>query len=469
MRSVTFGSLLLLLSLFFAQAASAAYMWAAHNASGSMVANGFSSPDAACKHLNAATSAKFFHEFTFKCYEGVYEYGQYARRYGDSCADPKAVYDPYTGKCETPQNQCEPLTGQTTSASSVYPDMKYEFCINKCSAAVTSVEATSTPKAFGPTYIYYKAMFTGESCAEDTPQPENAPVPPEPTESEEDKDCGPVERVQDAEGRMHEISKCVTEQSTRENQQCSAKGGSMGDVNGVATCIESKKGPTTTETKKEEKKETTTEPDGAKKESNTTTTETTVCKGGTCTTTKTTTNNSTNTNADGTPGGGSSSCKGDKCSQGGKEGGTGGGGSGSGSNEGEEEKPESSVGGESCSAELNCSGDVIQCAILRKNKEMQCAWDYDKAKPQIEAAVQGSEYQLGTSSVNLGNSFNEGASAARWLGSSCPPDRSFSVTGHSFSLSWQPLCNFASSLSYVIVAMAGLFFAVYVGRGLGGQ
>jgi len=359
--------------------------------------------------------------------------------------------------------------------------MKYEFCVNKCSAAVTSVEATSTPKAFGPTYIYYKAMFTGESCAEDTPQPETAPAPPDLTESEEDKDCGPVERVQDAEGRMHEISKCVTEQSTRENQQCTAKGGSMGDVNGVATCIESKKGPTTTETKKEEKKETTTEPDGAKKESNTTTTETTVCKGGTCTTTKTTTNNSTKTNADGSSGGGSSSCKGDKCSEGGKEGGTGGGGGGSGSNEGEEEKPESSVGGEACKAEVVCTGDAIQCAILRQTKKAQCDQEefqslapekVTAAKQELETEFAGSEYQPlkadGAGTYDLSSMIDTSSTVS----SSCPtlPAISVTVNGTSQNVDigqYMPdLCKYIVWFSYLMVAFAMRSAAEIVARGL---
>ena len=112
---------------------------------------------------------------------------------------------------------------------------------------------------------------------------------------------------------------------------------------------------------------------------------------------------------------------------------------------------------------------MIQCAILRKNKEQLCAWDYDKVKVDIESAVSSQDYELKTDSISLSNSFAEGANGSRWLSSGCPAGKSFSVAGRSFSLSWEPVCNFASSLSYVIVAMAGLFFAVYVGRGLGGQ
>lgn len=403
-----------------------------------------------------------------------------ANRSGDSC---EGTYNADTGVCVPPPEpepeKCEPLTGQTTSASSVYPDLKYEFCINKCSAAVTSVDATSTPKAFGPTYIFYKAMFTGESCAEDTPQPDGAPAPPEPTESEEDKDCGPVQRVQDAEGRMHEVSKCVTEQSTRENQECTSKGGSMGEVQGVAKCIESKKGPTTKETKKEEKKETTTEPDGAKKESNTTTTETTVCKGGTCTTTKTTTNNSTKTNADGSSGGGSSSCKGDKCSEGGKEGGSGGGGGGgSGSDDSEEEKPESTVGGEACSAEIQCSGDAIQCAILRQQKKQQCAdekyREIDEPKLQAELDQHFAQEKFQPLEATGDNVFAMDSmfDTSRSISGSCPAvqDPKFDYGPVSIQIPlnsiFAMICPYFSWMGYLMIAFSMWRATEIVARGM---
>ncbi|WP_312723689.1 virulence factor TspB C-terminal domain-related protein [Stutzerimonas nitrititolerans] len=149
--------------------------------------------------------------------------------------------------------------------------------------------------------------------------------------------------------------------------------------------------------------------------------------------------------------------------------GSGGDGSGDGDGKDDEEKPDSSVGGESCDSTLSCEGDAVQCAILRKQKEQLCAWDYSKSKADIEQAVQGPAYQLAESTVNLASSFNDGANASRWLSSGCPSPKTFSVRGVSYSITWQPVCDYASALSNLIVALAGIFFAVYVGRGLGGS
>jgi len=83
--------------------------------------------------------------------------------------------------------------------------------------------------------------------------------------------------------------------------------------------------------------------------------------------------------------------------------------------------------------------------------------------------VKGEGYQLAESTVNIGSSFNEAATASRWLGASCPSPKTVSILGITHSLSWQPVCDFASAMSNIIVALAGIFFAVYVGRGLGGS
>ena len=66
--------------------------------------------------------------------------------------------------------------------------------------------------------------------------------------------------------------------------------------------------------------------------------------------------------------------------------------------------------------------------------------------------------------------FNEGT---RFLpASGCPQPKSFSLStggGRTFEFSFEPLCQFASDLSYLIVAAAGVFFAIYIGRASGGE
>ena len=149
----------------------------------------------------------------------------------------------------------------------------------------------------------------------------------------------------------------------------------------------------------------------------------------------------------------------------------GGGGSGDGSGD-EREDPESSVGGESCSATITCEGDAIQCAILRSQKKQACAdeeaRDYSKAAPTINAEIAKGEYQLKEETVDASGFFNLGN---RFYSSTCPAPKSLRIESfnRTIQLSYQPLCDFAGALSYIVVAMASLFFMVYVGRSFGGE
>ncbi|AYF90737.1 hypothetical protein D6Z43_00210 [Pseudomonas sp. DY-1] len=63
-------------------------------------------------------------------------------------------------------------------------------------------------------------------------------------------------------------------------------------------------------------------------------------------------------------------------------------------------------------------------------------------------------------------------SGARWLPSgTCPADQSLNLQtlgGRSFSLSFEPLCAAVNDLSYVLVAIAAVAAALYVGRAFGG-
>lgn len=150
-----------------------------------------------------------------------------------------------------------------------------------------------------------------------------------------------------------------------------------------------------------------------------------------------------------------------------------GGGTGSGGGTGEEgEDPVSSVGGEACTATVTCEGDAIQCAILRQQKAQKCFAeedrDWSKAKPIIESEVAGAAYQLKDATVNVSSGFSTGT---RFLPSGCPAPKSMHIStiGRTITLSWQPLCDFAGAISYIVVAMASLFFVVYVGRSFGGE
>lgn len=150
------------------------------------------------------------------------------------------------------------------------------------------------------------------------------------------------------------------------------------------------------------------------------------------------------------------------------DGSTGGGGGGGKPGEEGETKP-STVGGESCATELRCEGDAIQCAILRKQKDQVCQWKFDsEVQSQVEASVSGPGYQLDEKQVGVSSLFTEALSQGRWLPNNCPAPRSVNIMGRSYSFEWQPLCHFAESIGPLIVALASIFFAVFIGRGIKG-
>lgn len=148
---------------------------------------------------------------------------------------------------------------------------------------------------------------------------------------------------------------------------------------------------------------------------------------------------------------------------------TGGGDTGGGDTGGGDGGNGSSVSGEDCSAALTCQGDAIQCAILRAAKAARCAEQFEfgpKEKGEVEELLSGEDYQIPDKDIDMSELFEEGTSAARWLPASCPQPRSIVILGRSYEYSWQPLCDFASALSPIIVALASLFFIIHVGRGI---
>lgn len=218
----------------------------------------------------------------------------------------------------------------------------------------------------------------------------------------------------------------------------------------------------------------TTNADGSTTTTKTDTATTTACKGiGQCTTSTSTTTTTTvkdgngnttsvsgsctgpqcpdtNTNPDGN-GDGFGDCVGDDCGDG---------------------EGDGLVSGEACDAEVVCEGDAVNCAILRAQKNSTCAdeeyRDYELVREDIETDVLGDAYKLAEDEVDAASMFSMGT---RFLPAACPAPQQLSLPsiGKTVALSFEPLCDFASALSYIVVAMASLFFAVYVGRSFGGE
>jgi len=205
-------------------------------------------------------------------------------------------------------------------------------------------------------------------------------------------------------------------------------------------------------------------PDGSTTTTTETTTDKTSCKGlKPCTSTGKTETTTDKEGADGEPGDSNYKCTGTGCD---KEGG---------SEEEGEEGPEREASVGACDAGFSCSGDAIDCEILRQQKEQLCHAqemdDFEKHKPGIESAVTGDKFELneGNGVIDVPSFVNQGT---RFLPSTCPASEKFSLTtagGRSFEISYEPLCRAASDLSGLFVAVATVLAALYVGRSVGGQ
>jgi len=378
---------------------------------------------------------QFFNSTTFSCHYFTYSasppatrHRHYVVRMGDSCP-PSTVYNPSNGICESLRDDCPVGDFSIFSSSSssvvssgglnyVTSSMSSSTCYNRCSYSVSSIASScyfdkgSTTSGF----CNYTGSSTGEGCNNkdaslgavgDVLNPPDTPdvQPSDPN----DPGC--------PSGYSWTGSFCAKDSTPGDGDGGGDGGGTDpggGDGGGTG-------------------------PGGG---------------GGT---------------GPGGGDGGGTGPGGDGDGEGGGTGPGGGGGTGPGEGEGEGEG-DSSVGGEACNQPLVCDGDAIQCAILRSNKSQACQFQYDASvKKAISDELAGDAYKLKEEKIDVSNFFTDALNKGRWLPSSCPPPEFFTVMGRSFSIQWEPLCRFASSIAPIIVAMASIFFAIFVSRGLKGS
>jgi hypothetical protein len=138
-----------------------------------------------------------------------------------------------------------------------------------------------------------------------------------------------------------------------------------------------------------------------------------------------------------------------------------------------------SVSGIECDQALSCSGDAIQCAILEVQNRARCAslnaGDFPSQEGDISGLInsKGDAATLdeGDGEIDVSGLFS-GPTDARFLPAACPPPKTFNLTtlgGRTFEFTYEPLCQLAIDLSYLIVIAASLFYAIYVGRASGGE
>lgn len=147
---------------------------------------------------------------------------------------------------------------------------------------------------------------------------------------------------------------------------------------------------------------------------------------------------------------------------------TGGGntGGGGGDNDGD-----SSVTGTACDQIFKCTGDAVNCAIAEKQRASYCEAhelsDSKKGFEKIKSELGDEKYSLNDGGeVDVSTMFGQGT---RFLPSSCPGRQAVSLHIGPISFDWQPVCTFAEAMGKIGVALASLFFAVYVGRSFGGE
>ena len=85
-------------------------------------------------------------------------------------------------------------------------------------------------------------------------------------------------------------------------------------------------------------------------------------------------------------------------------------------------------------------------------------------KTVIGEALQDPDGDLDESEVHLASIIS---GHARFLPSTCPPAQSFTVFGRQFAFKNDLFCNFATSMSWLVVAMASLTAAMYIGQSFG--
>ena len=91
--------------------------------------------------------------------------------------------------------------------------------------------------------------------------------------------------------------------------------------------------------------------------------------------------------------------------------------------------------------------------------------DYNGAgKAVISDALNNPSGDLEESEVHLESIIS---GHARFLPSSCPPAQTFTVYGRQFAFKNDLFCNFATSMSWLVVAMASLTAALYIGQSFG--
>lgn len=407
--------------------------------------------------------------------------GGVVNRSGDSCP-LGATYNAATGECEAPEpDQCEPTIGQSinhehqiyTVAGEPKVDPPGSICENSCQFAFSGTAASDCYRFVDGSktggFCKYRYQGNGVSCTADNPQPGSVFDQP-PTKPPVDRDPK-LEKDQTCDTWVTQPDGTLKRECTSSEAYVDPGLLNCENSNGLVGCTTGKPAPALYEKVVTQDIEQKTNPDGSVTTTTTTTTTTITCYGAKdCKDQSSVQTDKSTTGADGESEGEESTCTGSLCGSGldpdadpSKD-----------PDQEEEELPARTATAGSCDVALACEGDPIDCAILAKQKEQLChaeeQSDFEGKRSDIAALFEGDQFELDTSDIQAPSFINQGT---RFLpASGCPAPQTLSLTsngGHTFQLSYDPICSFASDFSFLIVTMMGIWCAVYVGRAFGGE
>jgi hypothetical protein len=381
----------------------------------------------------------------------------------DTCASG-TTWDNETGKCEVAKNKCEALAGTAVASfrfKSTTDGPSGKISKNGCAIELgTGICVTRTAP-------YYDCTFSGTVTGEEMTL----------ASGQETSDCSGAACAQGQPEATSESTPCTmigsggTSSCTSSNNQDNPGNMKCGTANGAYVCTESPKSTSNTEVNNVTQT-TTSNSDGSTTTTTKTDTTTTTCKGvGNCTTGTTTTTTTGGTNADGTNKGDVTTCKGPTCNGGtvdppGEE------------EEGDDE--ESSVSGDMvCTALVACSGDAIQCAILRQEQQSRCA-DLEfrdvsdkkiaEAKSSLDSEFAGADYKAITADADHTFDVSNMIDTSSFLGSSCPAlptiNGAYGQFAVSIDFNLDSFCTFLTVLGFINVAFAMKKAAEIIGQGV---
>ncbi len=135
----------------------------------------------------------------------------------------------------------------------------------------------------------------------------------------------------------------------------------------------------------------------------------------------------------------------------------------------EKDQPKSIVTGEGCDKSVSCTGDAIQCAMLRLEKKRFCKNELNAS--DIKSIIDGNPLMspLGSlASDNLTIDVESLLETEDYVSADeqCPEPLGFAVMGNQFAIDLTLMCDFAGYISYFILFCTWFSMTVLIARSL---